>query len=524
MENKGNLKMKFFYWILLVPILVGIISCSPLNVQQGELEEWSSSTTEEAFDIKDSLDIENIFKKTGCQDFRTYVWNYVYRIVSLEGGKPPPYHTTREKIREKMQILTANLPAREENIEKFIELFIQVYASITEFMDQIENKEDASKILVQFEYGVIDSEHAGFINKLQDTFEALDKIAKTLSVACEESSTKELTSTKYSSQTSRWNVDWFHNMKQSVHPTVYGARKVMSTAYQSCSVLDLPLMKESQPTRGISVISKHPSGYGYRRSVSNLSALNSTHFYLRKSTVPNYSQCLDVSQHPLIYDFGGKPSTASKSINLFRNAGSGSTALGVDCSGFVTSAMASAGLRLKPGVFIRPVHVKGINSWMLKTAEQNKLSCLRKQDISVHNPIKSGDIIAANSHVVIVEYVGKDPLGLQSIMSESECHSKRINMANFHFTIIQSSAHNNGVGINRMHIQDANKMLSSFKRGLKRVASRACYKMFGKETHSNINEISVLRHASKNSLCRDREIYLEGQECLQSCSPSESNF
>ena len=181
--------------------------------------------------------------------------------------------------------------------------------------------------------------------------------------------------------------------------------------------------------------------------------------------------------------------------------------------------MASSGLRLKPGVFIRPIHVKGVNARMFKNAHRNNLSCLQQQDISIHNPIRPGDIVASNTHIFIVDAVGNDPLGLHSIRSSSKCHSSGITLSNFDFSIIQSSAHNNGVGINRMQVAAAIDGLSSMEKGLKRVASRACYKMFEQNFHRNITEIAILRHASNEQACRDREIYLEKQECLTACEP-----
>ncbi|MDE0518238.1 MAG: hypothetical protein OXH36_01585 [Bdellovibrionales bacterium] len=160
-----------------------------------------------------------------------------------------------------------------------------------------------------------------------------------------------------------------------------------------------------------------------------------------------------------------------------------------------------------------------INSWMFKNARRNKLSCLQQQDILPGNPIQSGDIIASNSHVFIVEFTGVDPLNLESFRNSNECHSSQITRKDLNFTVIQSSAHNNGVGINRMHIRDAIDGLTTLTRGLKKTVSRACYHKFGIKAHDNINEISILRHASHVSACRDREIYLENQECLKSCEP-----
>ena len=513
---------KFFLCFLYIVFFLCVLSCSPLNIETEDLQ----LQPDDLEDGVDYSDFETILKKAGCQDFQPHVWNYIYRIASIENGQPPPYHTVRKKIINKIEELMKDHPASKEDIRKFATRFVEIYALVTEFMDQSKN-EDATETLVQFEYGVTEGNH-DFINKLTETFAELDRNAKALNKNCQQEE-----STIYASQdphtpsksdspadaTTEWDIDWFYKMKRNTHPLVYGARKVMSTAYQSCSVLDLPLMETGHSTKGIQRVSKHPSGHGWRRAVTDLNAVNNSHYYLQRASIPRDAQCLNVRSHPLIYDYGGKPSTSLHSIDLFTNSGSGSKSLGVDCSGFVTSAMASAGLRLKHKMFIRPVHVRGINSWMFKNARRNNLSCLQQQDILSYNPIQPGDIIASNSHVFIVEFIGKDPFNLASFRNSNECHSRKIKLQDFDFTAIQSSAHNNGVGINRMHIQNAVDGLTSITRGLKRMASRACYKMFGIAAHDNINEISVLRHASDVPACRDREIYLENQECLKSCEP-----
>ena len=511
---------KLYCWCSITILLTLIIACAPLNFQGGDgllsSEEDGLYTIESAYS-----GFENMLKKAGCKDFRSYVWNYIYRIVSNENGKPPPYHTVKEKITERIQTLMEDHNAPEEVIQQFARQFVEIYALVTEFMDQYQVAE-ATETLVQLELDIEEQNHTEFTRKLKHTFTELDKSAKRLNHNCQEENQAHVAESDKPSDDSdstEWDIEWFYKMRKNLHPLVYGARKVMSTAYQSCSVLDLFLMPKGHKTRGIRITSQHPSGNGWIRDISSINSLRQSHYYISQTDIPNSQQCLDIHSYPLIYDYGGKPSTTLHSINLFKNSGSGSQLLGVDCSGFVASAMASSGLRLKPGVFIRPIHVKGVNARMFKNAHRNNLSCLQQQDISIHNPIRPGDIVASNTHIFIVDAVGNDPLGLHSIRSSSKCHSSGITLSNFDFSIIQSSAHNNGVGINRMQVAAAIDGLSSMEKGLKRVASRACYKMFEQNFHRNITEIAILRHASNEQACRDREIYLEKQECLTACEP-----
>ena len=51
------------------------------------------------------------------------------------------------------------------------------------------------------------------------------------------------------------------------------------------------------------------------------------------------SSCKDIRKFPLIYDYGGKPNTDSGTLNFFVNSGDGTSVLGIDCSGYVFSAI-----------------------------------------------------------------------------------------------------------------------------------------------------------------------------------------
>ena len=494
--------------------LIILSACAPLNLSDGTDNMTISSTSGNIY--KPSLG--SLFERTGCQDFRAYVWNYIYNISSDKNKKPVSYYAMKEQTAKKLFSLAKD--ASPEDINRFAMHFVSLYALVSEFLQQNE-EEDNTTTLVQFEHGVVHQNHEEFAEKLEEALSQLEQTAKEFNKNCPEN-------IDYSRETNHTGNQyahnkWFFNMKRNMHPLVYGAKKVMSTAYQSCSVLDLPLMNNEQDTQGVQIKSKHPSNRGYLRNISDLSQVNRSHYYLSQIYAPTHTQCLNIHASPLLYDYGGKPSTSIDSINLFQNAGSGSKQmLGVDCSGFVATAMAAAGLRLKQRMFIRPIHVKGISAWMLKNANRNDLSCLEKQDISVRNPLQPGDIIASDNHVAIVDMVdeNEDSFSITGVQSASDCHSSKIKLNRLNFSIIQSSAHNNSVGINRMHIAESlNSMDSNFVRGLKRIASRTCYKRFEMETHTDINEISILRHTIHEPSCRDREIYLERQECLQSCEP-----
>ncbi len=488
-------------------VFVSLCSCSPLNLQVGRLGYGESESY--SFDL--------LFQKSGCQDFKTHVWNYIDKIVSANEGSPIPYIALRKEVTKRVMSLMDSHSGSKEDIKKFADQFVSIYALITEFRDQ--NKDDVEETLFLFEYDVFNQnetvERRKFKDQLQTLFADLNGSAKKLNKDCAQEDHPNL---KIGSQQNEFNAKWLQDMKSYVHPVVYGARKVMATAYQSCKVLDLSIMPSGQMTKGVVRYSNHSDSRGSKRKIVNLDSLNRSHYYLRQAQVPTDKKCFDIHARPLIYDFGGKPSISFRSINLFENSGSGSSVLGVDCSGFISSAMATAGLRLKQHVSIRPIHVKGVSSWVFKKAGPKNLSCLIKQDPSVNNPIQTGDIIASSNHVAIIEFVKEDPFGIEHISNANDCHSQRIKAEEIKFSVIQSSSHNNAVGINRMMSYDAFKNQTIMK-GLKRMASRACYKKFGINAHRDIDEISILRHNTTNSDCLDYEVYLKGQDCLKECTP-----
>ncbi len=509
---------------LLIPIVIGLISaCSP-SVQFSHLKNPTKNHLDENPSFSEAGLFKSLLQKAGCGDFSTHAWSYIYQIVSIEKGQPPPYYTVKEKIAQQIQKQILSSHISKEKIEFFAKQFVKVYAYITEFM-QNKQSNTATEILVYLEHGIIHPEHKEFVTKLQNTLTELNQSAKALNKHCSPKHQIQRAANEHDFQNrdqinnlkDQWSIPFFSFIKNRQHPLIYGALKVMSTAYQSCSVLDIPLMPTQHKTQGIRLLTKNRSG-GWKREIFDLKAVIRSHYYISKLSTPsNEFTCFDIYSNPMVFNFGGKPAIYNQSIDLFRNIGSSSSkTLGIDCSGFVTTAMAGAGLRLKNNMAIRPIHVQGINSRMFKNAQQYQLSCLQKQDISLNNPLKPGDIIASNAHIAIVEYVASDPFNIDSIYQSQNCHSTSINTKKFRFSIIQSSAHNT-VGINRMSIAHAFNKHSNFGKGLQKIASRLCYKKFGMDVHKNIHEISILRHSTQEPSCRNKEVHLKNQECLRSC-------
>ena len=460
--------------------------------------------------------LRRLFDGAACDDFKSRIWSHIY--LTLFNRPPPPPHIVQKKIKTYAQNYLAEKGGTPRLIRDFAGRFSAVYSHTFKFFaDKPESL--ISEQLAQIDLaGDLDEEDpftssvevASFLREADVFFDELKSLTDDLGLECQSTAPEDVIIRRKTP-----SAPFFENLKSSLHPLVFGARKVMAAAYQSCSVLDLPLLSSSSSNvQGIIETSYHRSG-GMRRTISSLSSLNQTHYYLRNSSQAS-SACFDVSKNPLIYDFGGKPFVSSypySQINLFKNSGSGSKSLGIDCSGFVLSSLAAAGLRVRKNKPMKASYISGISSWMLANPSHS-LNCFEKTNIQSPPPIQAGDIIAVKGHTVIVDTAGSDPLGVSSISSSAGCQKKNISPNNFRFSIIHSSSSFNGIGINRMRADSIQN--TKLRSALIQLASNLCYKKFNFSVPRRIKGMTISRH-SLNPQCMEEEMYLKGEECLSSC-------
>lgn len=320
---------------------------------------------------------------------------------------------------------------------------------------------------------------------------------------------------------------------QNVNSVVYGALKAMATAYQSCSVLDLPAMTKATPNvQGIEVVGHHHDGVGDLRKITDLDAFLRTNYYFvnqtststkgsSESTKPTSKSCFDVHASPLIYNYGGKPYVGvgeNPALDFFKIAGDGGNVLGIDCSGFVYSALATSGLRLTRGKKIKAIYAQGIGSEMFANPEDNGLSCLHHVDFQYNESLRAGDILATDGHVVIIVRVGADPLGLKNFASDSECARDNVSVDNFDFDIVQSSTSKNGIGVNKSAASGYFEKDMKLTAGLKALTVQACHAHFRHSTiASSSDEASLVRHIGTSD-CLDDAIALAHESCVASCT------
>ncbi len=314
----------------------------------------------------------------------------------------------------------------------------------------------------------------------------------------------------------------FDHWKNTETAPVYGGLKTIAVAYQSCeAATHEPLGPETSDIQGISVVGRHSSGTGNVREIKDLKKMVATHPYLNQYRRP-LPQCHDILKAPPIYDYGGKPYTSTsndKLLDLFRNAGSGSKELGIDCSAFVYSSYAVSGLKLKKETSLKASLIKGVSSSMMADPQKNGLTCLEHAKFKRGETLKAGDIIAIRGHVIMVEDVGPDPFGLAKIDSAAGCKLANISVKNFQFTLFQSSPSKGSIGINRMHARHYLTDSGTMGAGLREHAVNACKAQFSSGTvSSSSSKTSIVRH-NGSAQCRDTALSLAKEDCLSSCAP-----
>jgi hypothetical protein len=237
-----------------------------------------------------------------------------------------------------------------------------------------------------------------------------------------------------------------------------GARRVMATTYQSCSVLELPpYQPETDPVIGI----VQDKGTG-KRKVTSASSLVTSHYYLRTVPNPPPPGCRDPRVPPTVYSFGAKPSEwlyrKSGSLDLFSDLSKkdfcegsgyecgGLSARGMDCSGFVLTSMLSSGLNIAPGIE-PPFGGTAVFAAAATTAG----SCFKQVPLTpMGQSLNEGDLFLVEGvHVVVIDSVGADPFGIRKAKTCDE-----IDPLNFDFRILQSSPTGGQIGVNRMEARD----------------------------------------------------------------------
>lgn len=460
----------------------------------------------------------------GCKLSQSELWNSL-QLVAENGALFP----ARPELR------TALLKAGElkglkgTSFERYVDAFMDHYSVVTAGIQNKlgpETPEAWKKALAEAEIGLrVTEAHSELQDQVQISMDKLERAEKQLNAVCANPDQPlpviPPSPPPPSGHSEKPRTVW-EQLQMAGHPEVYGARKTLAVAYQSCDVLTLPAMTSATPSvEGIKIVGNHPSG-GKKREIASLASVNASHNYIKNNRLAKNS-CFEVRNSPMIYDFGGKPYTTAsntKLLNMFKNGGTGTNVLGIDCSAYVFSALATAGLKMHPDPKkpLKADLVHGIGSRAFKEPQDNGLRCLEKIAVSKTKSIEAGDIAAINGHVVMIDEVGKDPFGLNKIARLEDCNSTKILAKNFDFVIAQSSPSKSGIGINRFQAKDYLKESGTYNKGLVAYAVASCRARFGAKANLNSPDLSVIRH-KKTAECKADPLVEQNESCVDSCEP-----
>lgn len=474
---------------VLALVTLGAFSCAPNH---------STSIDSASQNISDSL---------GCKDVKSKVFDSFYEMMD-QNKFVPNSEDMKSSIDQKLDQLSANKSMSAAQQEKITLLKSELHTLVDEILSEAKSnpsitwKEQIQKLI---EYEMEDqstSKTVASTQKISASAARIKSLSQSAQLPCVPATTPPPTPVPSSPSSSG-------KLSQ-------GVKMVFSTAYQSCRVLDLPAMDASTPSVvGIVRTGTHPDGIGATREINNLASVQNTHYYIRG--IASESQCAPVRNKPLIYDYGGEPAISQNSLNFFVNAGSGTDVLGVDCSAYISSAIAVAGLRYKPGVDNKAIFVRQTSSKFIN-AVQSGFTCFDNVTVSASSSVKAGDIIGVSGHVVAIDKVGADPFGLALIKNETSCSS--LNYKNFDITITQSSPSKNGIGINKYLIKDyldesgpSGKMTTAFVE----MGKQACLAKFqNKSIKPSSTAWGFLRHKGTPE-CLAPRITMAGEACTQKC-------
>ncbi len=323
-----------------------------------------------------------------------------------------------------------------------------------------------------------------------------------------------------------------------LHPAARGARKLLASFYQSCKAIDLPIEDGAETLKGVLVGDSIDGQSGLQggkiRKITNLDAFVDSHRVLSElKKDENYPgpQCKDATKQPPLFAYASRkyPTRSTGEFKIFSKGGgitrSSPPASGIDCSSFVSVALASQGLKMSK----EQTGFRDMTTRSLKTQAAKSNSCIENAKVSPNEPLKAGDIInVATTHTVIIDSVGKDPLGVEKYAAAGNCNA--ISPKDFNFTYVHSGAIRNSYGPSRVK---ANYHRSGVMwNNLAVMAKRLCHeKVSGNNGRrdsrlSGMNEnFGLLRHKSEDPECiSDKKYKIEGQQCIDGCENTDKDF
>ena len=481
-------KLLSFFSIFTTLVLILLSSCAPKK----------SDTTPVS---------QKVAENVGCENVQSKIFDSLYDYVNEKQSLPDMSALTAELENViEHQLASQHKITDAADIKAYQLLFIDYFKSLVEMTARkpTVTKEEILQALIEFELQDQSSEQQISMNsELQTKLILLKAQSAAMQLTCKIPE----------------SIDQ-NGVPAATEPTIQqkisnGVSNVFAVAYQSCRALEVAPADANTPNvEGITILSTpNPENGGLQRVITSLTKVKETHPWVRVASSGS-SACFNVLGSPLIYDFGGKPKWSSNIIDFFTNSGSGTSVLGVDCSGFIGSVLSAVGARYAPGIDNKPVYINQKSNKFIN-AKTSGFKCFENISVKSGETIKPGDIAAVEGHVLMVNSIGADPFGLKKVSSQSKC--SQMTIGNFDFVLAQSSPSKNGMGINKFIAKDylngSDKMGNLFLD----MAKASCQAAFTLKTVTpSFQGYGIIRHKG-TSECMATKATLARQACVSAC-------
>jgi len=456
-------------------------------------------------------------QNVGCKTSQSDMWESLHKIAE-DGADFPSPEALRQSLMQQGAARGLNGARFSQYVDDFISNYTTTLNGVRATFDP-KTTADWHRALAEMEAGIrVTPAHAALNDQIKTSLSNLDLSEVALDAACAQPQPSTQPQPTPTPPGTVWD-----ELKATQTPEVYGARRVIAVAYQSCDVLSLaPMTSKTPDIQGIkNAVGARPDG-GNIRSISSLPALLSSDYYYATPKAAK-SSCFKVANDPLIYNFGGKPYVTSSSpynLDMFTHTNGGGPTLGIDCSGFVFSSLAMAGLKISsdPKVLLKASLVNAYGSSAFKEPQNNGMTCLQKISVDAQTSILPGDIGAIDGHVIMIDAIGADPLGLARAKSLSDCTASVLKSSGFDFTIAQSAAVKNGIGINRIRGVDFMPASATISNGFVAYAVAACRAKFGASPNLSSPSFSIVRHLKTPDCMAPAPLTFSHDDCVASCA------
>jgi hypothetical protein len=463
----------------------------------------------------------------GCeQSFKSKVYDSMYDYLDNEKAAPQLSEFTTAMNDRIDEIVIARHIDDEENVQKLKDSIAELYKTLIERAAELKqtttSKEHLQTIIEMEMEDQSTPENIKLNQQSAKQFATINTVAKDLELECEQNDPTNPTS---GTTTPEEEPPVVSNPPDdgggtesppsiSQKNVLTGSHNVLATAYQSCQVLEIPeISAATADVQGIERYGTHEDGIGGKRRIASLSSVQNTHPYIKVSGGAQ-AGCFNVHSNPLIYDYGGQAAISNNTIDFSKNSGTGTEVLGIDCSAYVSAAIAAGGLRYKPGLENKAVYIRQ-NSSKFINAKNSGFTCFNNVTATPSSSIAEGDIVAVNGHVLIIDKVGADPFGITRLKSATDCNS--MSTTYFDFVVSQSSPSKGGIGLNKYKVKDYLRESTKMTTAFLGIAKAYCQAYFGQRSVATPStEYGILRH-NGTAECLSPRIQMAYQSCVSQC-------